>query len=83
MVEISRLYRLDNISDIEELGLEENPQIPLLGMVSRLVSQKGLDLLIGCLGSILKTKVQLVILGMGDLRYHKALIKRSKKYSGK
>jgi len=50
-------------------GLREEAEIPLLGAVSRLVSQKGFDLLEGILGDLLQRGVQLVILGSGDRKY--------------
>ena len=47
--------------------LEEDPTIPILGVVSRLVSQKGLDLLAQTLDRILEQmRVQFVILGAGE-----------------
>jgi starch synthase len=39
---------------------------PIIGMVSRLAGQKGLDLLTGCLEEIFKRQVYLVILGTGE-----------------
>ena len=51
----------------ERLGLEVNPHVPLFGAVSRLASQKGLDLLAGAMSSIMdRMQVQLVLLGSGD-----------------
>jgi 1,4-alpha-glucan branching enzyme len=50
-------------------GLREDPEIPLLGTVSRLVSQKGFDLLEGILDDLLRRGVQLVVLGSGDRKY--------------
>lgn len=47
--------------------LEENPGIPVVGVVSRLVAQKGLDLLARAAENILDNMhVQLVVLGSGD-----------------
>ena len=47
--------------------LEVDPNVPLVGVVSRLVAQKGLDLLAGAIDSILRDmRVQFVILGSGD-----------------
>ncbi len=49
------------------LGLDENAEIPLIGIVSRFASQKGLDLLAEVIESILKNmRVQFAILGSGD-----------------
>lgn len=52
-----------------ELGLEQSEQIPLIGVVSRLVDQKGFDLVEAVLEQILQEEVQLVVLGSGDWHY--------------
>ncbi len=47
--------------------LDMNPRVPIVGVVSRLVSQKGLDLLAGAIERIVENMVvQFVILGSGD-----------------
>ncbi|MCR8746359.1 glycogen synthase GlgA [Romboutsia lituseburensis] len=51
------------------LGLEVNPDIPLVGIVSRLVSQKGLDLISYIMPEIMREDIQMVILGTGDHQY--------------
>ncbi len=48
-------------------GLEQNPNIPIIGVVSRLVAQKGLDLLAATIQRIVEEMVvQFAILGSGD-----------------
>ncbi|KPK97691.1 MAG: hypothetical protein AMJ95_07820 [Omnitrophica WOR_2 bacterium SM23_72] len=47
--------------------------IPLIGIVSRLAQQKGFDILTQAIDSICKMKLQFVILGTGDLKYHEIL----------
>ncbi|HEV8097107.1 MAG TPA: glycogen synthase GlgA [Burkholderiales bacterium] len=47
------------------LGLPEIAEIPLLGMVGRLVEQKGIDLLIEAAEPIVRCPAQLVVLGVG------------------
>jgi starch synthase len=50
------------------LGLD--PESPLVGMVTRLASQKGIDILIDALPRVLdKRNCGLVVLGMGEERY--------------
>jgi starch synthase len=51
-------------------GLPEQTRLPVLGVVARLVEQKGIDLLIGSAPALLKEGVQLVVLGEGDPTYH-------------
>ena len=53
----------------EKLGLEIRPDVPVIGMVGRLSSQKGLDLVDYIIGDLLNHDVQLVVLGMGESRY--------------
>jgi 1,4-alpha-glucan branching enzyme len=50
-------------------GLAQDLDVPLLGMVSRLVSQKGFDLLAAALDDLLGRGVQIVLLGTGDRQY--------------
>lgn len=57
----------------KDLGLEENAEIPLIGMVTRLTHQKGIDLVLHVADQILATGAQLVILGTGDYAYEEAL----------
>lgn len=55
---------------LEEAGLSRPPSSPLLGMVTRLASQKGIDLLIESLPRVLEQRdLGLVVLGSGDERY--------------
>ncbi len=49
-----------------EMGLPVRPEVPLLGMVSRLVDQKGVDVIAEALPSILDLNVQVVLLGGGE-----------------
>lgn len=53
----------------ESLGLPVNNDIPVIGIISRLVDQKGFDLIEYVLGDILKEDLQLVILGSGEQKY--------------
>jgi starch synthase len=48
------------------LGLPEKTSVPLFGLVTRLVKQKGIDLLAEALPRILDLDVQFVILGAGE-----------------
>jgi starch synthase len=60
----------------QAFGLDVEPQTPLLGVVSRLAGQKGVDLLVKVAPALVaEQRVQLVVLGQGDPRYHEALQK--------
>ncbi len=50
----------------QQLGLEENPRVPLLGVISRITYQKGLDLLLETSQALLAQSLQIVLLGAGD-----------------
>ena len=53
-----------------EMGLPEKADVPVIGIVSRLVSHKGLDLIKGILDELLcTTDVQIAVLGSGDWQY--------------
>jgi len=55
-----------------ELGLAERPDAPLFGVVSRFVEQKGIDLALSVISTVLDHGGQMVILGSGDpgLEWH-------------
>lgn len=52
-----------------ELGLEQDPDAFMIGIVSRLTDQKGFDLIECVLDQIAADDVQLVVLGTGEWRY--------------
>ncbi|MHC4480110.1 MAG: glycogen synthase GlgA [Planctomycetota bacterium] len=54
----------------ERFGLPTRPEVPLIGMVCRLVDQKGLDLLREALPGLLEGDIQFVVLGRGDPEHH-------------
>jgi starch synthase len=49
-----------------DAGLPNKPELPLFGVVSRLTWQKGLDLVIAALPSLLARGAQLLVLGTGE-----------------
>ncbi|MCL2741273.1 MAG: glycogen synthase GlgA [Oscillospiraceae bacterium] len=52
-----------------ELDLNVDPHVPMVGIVSRLVDQKGFDLIERVIGELLGADMQIVVLGTGDPRY--------------
>ena len=56
----------------KEYGLAQEPHTPLFGMSARMVSQKGLDLVLGA-DLLETTDAQFIFLGAGEHRYHEAL----------
>ncbi len=67
----------------EQLGLEVNPGAPLCTMISRLVDQKGLDLLLRVVEEMLYDGMQIVILGTGDAYYERSLADIAARNPGK
>ncbi len=64
----------DKLLLLEELGLEQNPDIPLIGMVTRLVAHKGIDIVEFVLEEMLSHEVSVVILGTGEARFEQLLL---------
>ena len=69
----ARTFRKDKVKNKtalrKELGLEENPQKFMVGIVSRLTDQKGFDLINCVMEEICAENLQLVILGTGEAQY--------------
>ncbi|MDZ7662617.1 glycogen synthase GlgA [Thiohalophilus sp.] len=64
-------------------GLPQTDESMLIGMVSRLVEQKGIDLVLDSLPRLFSLPVQLVILGSGDKRYERVLQQAIEQYPRK
>lgn len=68
---------------LERTGLRLGKDMPLVGIVSRLVGQKGFDILCEDFDRIMGLDIGIVILGLGDKVYHELLTSLAKKYEGK
>ena len=65
----------------QELSLSCNRDVPLLGIVTRLAEQKGIELIISALDKIAGLELQFILLGTGDTKYHLLLEKiKQRKY---
>ena len=53
----------------EEFGLADEATVPVIGIVSRLVDQKGFDLIAAIASELRALRLQLVVLGKGQPRY--------------
>jgi starch synthase len=53
----------------QELGLPVREDVPMLAIISRLVDQKGINLVLQAANELLFKDVQLVVLGTGDSHY--------------
>lgn len=68
----------------ERLGLEQNAEVPIIAMVTRLVAPKGLDLVKAAIDQIMREEyVQFVILGSGDWEYESFFRSMQDRYPGR
>ena len=68
----------------ERLNLTENPSVPIISMVSRMVSHKGLDLVKEALDQLMwESDVQFVILGSGEWEYESFFRDMQGRYPGR
>jgi len=64
------------------LGLSPDPAVPVIGFIGRLVEQKGVDLVLGALPTIIDSGAQLVVLGSGDTLFEEALEEAAQRNPG-
>ena len=84
-------YNVDNMSgkavcksELQKmLGLPERKDVPIIAVISRLVSHKGLDLIKNVAERLLNEDVQLVVLGKGEIGYENYFRYISDSYNGK
>ena len=67
----------------DEFGLAADPDIPLIGMVTRLADQKGLDLVAAILETLFAAGAQLIVLGTGDPRYERMFSETARRHPRK
>jgi len=68
---------------LSEFNLTLSPAGPVLGMVTRVVEQKGFEILLPLLDRILSDDMRLIILGEGDPSYETALAVAARKFPTK
>jgi starch synthase len=66
----------------KENDFNPDAKAPLIGIVSRLTEQKGIDILLSVIGPIFDLGAQVVVLGTGDEKYHRIFRELAKKKSG-
>ena len=64
-------------------GLEYKENVPVIGCITRLVDQKGIDLIKESMEDLLKLDLQFVMIGIGEKRYHDFFESIRKKHSKK
>jgi starch synthase len=77
----SLTHKLENKRALQEhFSLPVDNNIPLFATISRLVEQKGIDLIIDIVPDLVKAGAQLIILGNGDSQLENAIRKAAAKY---
>lgn len=61
-------------------GLDVDTNVPLLGMITRLADQKGLDIFAEIIDEFMQLPLQFILLGTGDQHYHVLFENIKKKY---
>jgi starch synthase len=68
---------------LKEMNLASSPRGPVFGMVTRVVEEKGFEILVPILDRLLWDDVRLIILGEGDPAYETALAIAARKFPGR
>lgn len=87
--EIAKRYTADDLEGKRacKLALQEELKLrpdtaPLIGMVTRLAEQKGLDIVVAALPALVTSGVQLALLGSGEPAIEQALVEAARRYPG-
>jgi starch synthase len=88
---IPQRYNLDSLHDKvhnktalqQRMGLPVNAHVPLFGLISRLVEQKGIDLVMDCLTEMVGMPMQFALLGSGDKAVEQRLQSLAQTYPDK
>lgn len=88
---IYKSFGLSNIADKaynkkmlqKELVLPQEPNIPIIGIVTRLVKHKGIDLVKHVFEELLKADIQFAILGSGEWEFETFFHEMAEKYPNK
>lgn len=70
--------------ELQELAnLYQDPNVPIVAIISRLVQHKGMDLVIQAIENVVRGNVQLVVLGKGDRGFENYFLWLQSQYRGK
>ena len=67
----------------QRMGLDVNANVPLIGVVSRLTHQKGIDMIVQIIPELMARGCQLAILGSGEAVHENALLQFAQQHPGK
>ncbi len=68
---------------LKRMGLDYRPEVPVIGIVSRLAPQKGFDLISHVIDELMSYNAQWVILGSGEFKYEVMFNELINRYHGK
>lgn len=68
---------------LEKFGFDNNTDIPIIGMISRLEDTKGFDMLEKAFNNLMKLNVRLILLGTGNRKYHRFFEQQLSKHRDK
>lgn len=88
---LAKNYGADTLEDkkeckkdlVNEFGIPFDDNKPLIGMITRLAEQKGVDLIVEAMEELIEMGANFVILGTGDERYNELFKKFGTKYKSK
>ena len=88
---LAESYSAENLSGkkackedlIRSVGLTCNTNTPILGMVTRLVDQKGLDILAEAMPQLMQMNLAIVVLGVGQDKYQELCKSWAEKWPGR
>jgi starch synthase len=66
---------------LKHVGLSFTEHVPVIGMVTRLAEQKGIDILMKVFDELMQLPLQFIVLGMGEKPYHDFFARAQKKHS--
>ena len=67
----------------QAVGLREDPNVPIIACVSRLVKHKGFELVANAIHDIMSMNVQMVVLGTGEWNFEEAFRQAQAQYPGR
>ena len=67
----------------QAVGLNQDPDVPIVACVSRLVSHKGFDMVLNALNDLAGMNIQMVVLGTGDWKYEEAFRQFESQHQGR
>lgn len=67
----------------KQFGLDVNPDVPVIAMISRMASHKGFDLVLSIFDELMQDDVQFILLGTGEPQYEAFFSEAAKRYPGK